>query len=238
MSILEDPSGQSAEASPKTRVMIVDDQPMVRAGISMLLASESDLEVVADAGSGGEAIELSRQYRPDVILMDVRMPGMDGVTATKQLVAETRDNPDRLVRVLIMTTFDDEDIVIRALQAGASGYLLKHASPAEIAVAVRRVAAGETWLDATAATRLVQLLHMKSDLPNPGTVLTPREQEVLHLVAAGMSNQEIRDKLVLSEATVKTHVARILFKTGSRDRASAVALAYRSGFTRPDDRIP
>ncbi|WP_404289965.1 response regulator [Glutamicibacter arilaitensis] len=212
---------------------------MVRAGISMLLSAEPDLAVIGEAGSGSQALELADKFTPDVVLMDVRMPGIDGVEATRQLVRETRTNQDRLVRVLIMTTFDDEEVVVKALQAGASGYLLKHALPNEISAAIRRVAAGETWLDATAATRLVQRLHMNASiLPDIAKLLTPREQEVLRLVAAGMSNQEIRDLLVLSEATVKTHVARILFKTGSRDRASAVSLAYRSGFSRPDDKVP
>lgn len=141
MSMLAESAASAGDPLRKTRVLIVDDQPMVRAGISMLLAAEADLEIIGDAGSGDEAIKLSRRYSPDVVLMDVRMPGMDGVTATKRLIAETRENEDRLVRVLIMTTFDDEDIVIRALQAGASGYLLKHASPTEIAVAIRRVSA-------------------------------------------------------------------------------------------------
>lgn len=222
-----------------TAVLIVDDQPMVRAGISMLLSAEPDLEVVGEAGSGQEALDLARNNRPEVVLMDVRMPGMDGVTATRELVRESLTHPDRLVRVLIMTTFDDEDVVVEALQAGASGYLLKHASPTEIADAIRRVAAGDTWLDATAATRLVQRLRTKSaEHPDVTELLTPREQEVLRFVAAGLSNREIRDALVLSEATVKTHVARILFKTGSRDRAAVVALAYRSGFVHPDDPVP
>lgn len=222
-----------------TAVLIVDDQPLVRAGITMLLSAEPDLEVVGEAGSGQEALELARTTRPEVVLMDVRMPGMDGVTATRELVRESLSHPDRLVRVLIMTTFDDEDVVVEALQAGASGYLLKHASPTEIADAIRRVAAGDTWLDATAATRLVQRLRSKStDHPDVTELLTPREQEVLRYVAAGLANKEIRDILVLSEATVKTHVARILFKTGSRDRAAVVALAYRSGFVHPDDPLP
>ncbi|MGP9489170.1 response regulator [Glutamicibacter sp. 287] len=234
-----EPTAHGPNASSRIRILIVDDQPMVRAGISMLLSAEPDLSVIGEAGSGPQALEFAGKHLPDVVLMDVRMPGIDGVEATKQLVRETRENQDRLVRVLIMTTFDDEEVVVKALQAGASGYLLKHALPNEIAAAIRRVAAGETWLDATAATRLVQRLHMSSsDLPDITELLTPREQEVLRLVAAGMSNQEIRDLLVLSEATVKTHVARILFKTGSRDRASAVALAYRSGFSRADDKIP
>ncbi|HAY44300.1 MAG TPA: DNA-binding response regulator [Micrococcaceae bacterium] len=228
-----------AQLKTKTRVLIVDDQHMVRAGISMLLSAEPDVEVVAEAGSGIEALSMAREYAVDVVLMDVRMPGIDGVEATRKLVQETRESRDHLVRVLIMTTFDDEEIVAQALQAGASGYLLKHALPTEISIAIRRVAAGETWLDATAATRLVNRIRASStDLPDVSTLLTRREQEVLRLVAAGMSNHEIRDLLVLSEATVKTHVARILFKTGSRDRASAVALAYRSGFSLPNDPVP
>ena len=222
-----------------TTVLVVDDQPMVRAGLTMLLNAEGDLEVIGEAESGTEALQLARQLNPDVVLMDVRMPGMDGVTATQQLVQESQNNPNRLIKVLIMTTFDDEDVVVSALQAGASGYLLKHASPTEIADAIRRVLAGDTWLDATAATRLVQRLRARSqDTTDLATLLTPREQEVLRFVAAGLSNQEIRDYLVLSEATVKTHVSRILLKTGSRDRAAAVALAYRSGFVAPDDPLP
>ncbi|WP_418908759.1 response regulator [Glutamicibacter endophyticus] len=222
-----------------TRVLIVDDQPMVRAGIGMLLAAEEDMSVVAEAGSGHEALELARVHHPEVVLMDVRMPGLDGVAATRELVRESATHPDALTRVLIMTTFDDEDVVLNALQAGASGYLLKHASPTEIADAIRRVAAGDTWLDATAATRLVQKLRTRAaDHRNPAELLTPREQEVLRLVAAGLSNREILERLVLSEATVKTHVARILFKTGARDRAAAVAMAYRSGFVDPHDPVP
>lgn len=222
-----------------TTVMIVDDQPMVRAGLKMLLHAEPDLEVVGEAGSGAEALKLARQLQPDVVLMDVRMPGMDGVTATQQLVQESQPNPNQLIKVLIMTTFDDEDVVVQALQAGASGYLLKHASPTEIADAIRRVLAGDTWLDATAATRLVSRLRSRSqDTTDLGSLLTPREQEVLRYVAAGYSNHEIRDALVLSEATVKTHVSRILLKTGSRDRAAVVALAYRSKFVSPDDALP
>lgn len=220
-------------------VMIVDDQAMVRAGISMLLRPEEDLEVVGEAASGTEAVTRALQLRPDVVLMDVRMPGMDGVAATRALLAENGSSPDRLIRVLIMTTFDDEDLVVDALQAGASGYLLKHASPTEIADAIRRVSQGDTWLDATAASRLVDRLRPRvTDPTDVAALLSVREQQVLRMIAAGMSNPEIRDLLVLSEATVKTHVSRILFKTGSRDRAAAVALAYRSGFVRPDDPLP
>ncbi|MDF1487408.1 response regulator [Tessaracoccus caeni] len=218
-------------------VFIVDDQPLVRAGIKMLLSGETDMKVVGDADSAVEALPRVRDLKPDVVLMDVRMPGMDGVTATRELVAE--GHSDQLVRVLIMTTFDDEDIVVEALQAGASGYLLKHASPTEIADAVRRVSLGDTWLDAAAVTRLVERVRPRGAISTDvAALLTPREQEVLRMVAMGMSNAEIRDQLVLSEATVKTHVARILLKTGSRDRAAAVALAYRSGFVHPQDALP
>lgn len=221
------------------RVLIVDDQPQVRAGISMILSAEDDIEIIGEAGSGAEALVLAQELAPDVALMDVRMPGMDGVTATSELIRQNGSDPDHLIRVLIMTTFDDEDIVVSSLQAGASGYLLKHASPTEIADALRRVAGGDTWLDATAATRLVAKLRERSDEHvDIRQVLTRREQEVLRHVAAGRSNQQILESLVLSEATVKTHVARILFKTGARDRAAAVALAYRSGFVRPDDPLP
>lgn len=220
-----------------TTVFIVDDQPLVRAGVTMLLSGEEGLEVVGEASSAVEALPRVRELRPDVVLMDVRMPGMDGVAATRELVADA--GSDQLVRVLVMTTFNDEDVVVEALQAGASGYLLKHASPTEIADAVRRVASGDTWLDATAATRLVERLRPRSAVSTDvAALLTPREQEVLRMVAAGLSNTDIRKLLFLSEATVKTHVARILLKTGSRDRAAAVALAYRSGFVHPEDPVP
>ncbi len=220
-----------------TTVFIVDDQPLVRAGVTMLLSGEEGLEVVGEASSAVEALPKVRELRPDVVLMDVRMPGMDGVAATRELVADA--GSDQLVRVLVMTTFNDEDVVVEALQAGASGYLLKHASPTEIADAVRRVASGDTWLDATAATRLVERLRPRSAVSTDvAALLTPREQEVLRMVAAGLSNTDIRKLLFLSEATVKTHVARILLKTGSRDRAAAVALAYRSGFVHPEDPVP
>lgn len=218
-------------------VFIVDDQPLVRAGITMLLSGEPGIAVVGEAESAAEALRVVRQLRPDVVLMDVRMPGMDGVSATRELVAD--GDADPLVRVIVMTTFDDEDVVVDSLLAGASGYLLKHASPTELADAIRRVSSGDTWLDPTAATRLVERLRPRGgDSTDIAALLTPREQEVLRMVAAGLSNREIRERLVLSEATVKTHVARLLLKTGSRDRAAAVALAYRTGFVHPEDPIP
>ncbi|MFC0581257.1 response regulator [Micrococcoides hystricis] len=220
-------------------VIVVDDQPMVRAGITMLLRADPEIEVLGEAANGKEGIRLARELTPDVVLMDVRMPGIDGIEATRTIVEASGALSDNLVKVLIMTTFDDEEIVVQALQAGASGYLLKHASPTEISDALRRVVAGDTWLDATAATRLVEQIRMRSaDSTDVSALLTQREQEVFKMVAAGMSNHEIRDQLFLSEATVKTHVARILLKTGSRDRAAAVALAYRSGFVHPQDPTP
>ena len=219
------------------RLVVVDDHPVVRDGIAGMLESDERVEVVGEAADGVEALAQVHRLDPDVVLMDLRMPGMDGVAATRELVADA--GSDQLVRVLVMTTFNDEDVVVEALQAGASGYLLKHASPTEIADAVRRVASGDTWLDATAATRLVERLRPRSAVSTDvAALLTPREQEVLRMVAAGLSNTDIRKLLFLSEATVKTHVARILLKTGSRDRAAAVALAYRSGFVHPEDPVP
>ncbi|MGO1183094.1 MAG: response regulator [Micrococcaceae bacterium] len=238
-----------------TSVFIVDDQPLVRAGIRMLIDGEPGITVVGEAPSADEALPEIYRLRPDVVLMDVRMPGTDGVTATREIVQ--RSEMQDTVRVIVMTTFDDDAVVLDALQAGASGYLLKHASPTEIADAVRRVDSGDTWLDARVATKLVERFRRAQPGSSPGAhsgagggdgtagtlpevteLLTPREQEVLRLVAAGLSNPEIRDHLVLSEATVRTHVSRILLKTGSRDRAAAVALAYRSGFVHPEDQPP
>lgn len=220
-----------------TSVYIVDDQPLVRAGIRMLIDGEPGITVVGEAPSADEARAEIHRIRPDVVLMDVRMPGTDGVTATAEIVQNT--GAQDVVRVIVMTTFDDDEIVIEALRAGASGYLLKHASPTEIADAVRRVDSGDTWLDARVATALVERFRGSSGSGvDVAALLTPREQEILRYVAAGMSNTEIRDALVLSEATVRTHVSRILLKTGSRDRAAAVALAYRSGFVHPDDDTP
>lgn len=220
-------------------ILVVDDQPMARAGATMLLNAESDLEVVGEAVDGEGAIELARSTQPSIVLMDLRMPGMGGVEATRQLVADDESQPDRPIRVLVMSTFDDDDLVYDAFRAGASGYLLKHASPTEMSDAVRRVAGGDTWLDPTLTGRLIDRLQpTATGAQNIAASLTMREQEIYRLIAAGRSNAEIRKLLVLSEATVKTHVSRILLKTGSRDRAAAVALAYRSGFVQPGDSLP
>lgn len=220
-------------------IVIVDDQALARAGATMLLSAEPDMTVVGEADTGEGAIREAARLRPDVVLMDLRMPGIGGVEATRQLVAERDTSPNALVRVLVMTTFDDDQLVFEALRAGASGYLLKHASPTEMADAVRRVAGGDAWLDPTIAARVIERLRPPVAQPiDVAALLTAREQEIYRYIAMGLSNGDIRKHLTLSEATVKTHVSRILLKTGSRDRAAAVALAYRSGFVRPDDPSP
>lgn len=220
-------------------IVVVDDQALARAGATMLLSAETDMTVVGEADSGEAAIREAARLHPDVVLMDLRMPGMGGVEATRQLVAERDTSPNALVRVLVMTTFDDDQLVFEALRAGASGYLLKHASPTEMADAVRRVAGGDAWLDPTIAARVIERLRPPvAQSIDIAALLTAREQEIYRYIAMGLSNGDIRKHLTLSEATVKTHVARILLKTGSRDRAAAVALAYRSGFVRADDPSP
>ncbi len=220
-------------------VLVVDDQPLVRAGLAMLLSAEPDIDVVGEAGDGAQAVEQARLLGPDVVLMDLRMPGVDGIEATRLLAGDPVHDadPDRLTKVLVLTTFNDDDAVYGALRAGASGFLLKHAAPADLTAAVRSVAAGGSWLDPAVAGTVIRAL---ATVPRAGEGLgglvgrlTPREREVLVLVATGLSNTEISQRLVLSEATVKTHVARIVMKTGSRDRAQAVALAYQSGLVVP-----
>lgn len=217
-------------------LIVADDQPLVRAGITMLLRAEPDFEVLAEASDGQEAVELAQAHHPDVVLMDARMPNLDGITATRLITAQNTD-PDHLTKVLVLTTFNDDEVVYGALRAGASGFLLKHAAPKDLVTAVRTVAAGEAWIDPAVAGKVIAAL---ASLPTPGQGspqllerLTPREREVLALLAYGLSSTEIKDRLVLSEATVKTHIARILLKTGSRDRAQAVVLAYQSGLVTP-----
>ncbi|HEY5845438.1 MAG TPA: response regulator transcription factor [Microlunatus sp.] len=216
------------------RVLVADDQRLVREGIIMLLNSAANVEVVAEARNGYEAIRLTEQARPDVVVMDLRMPEKDGVLATQELLAEPSNC---LTRVLILSMFNDDDWVLRALRAGASGYLLKDAAPDQLIDAVRTVAAGDSWLDPAVAGQVIVALRasVEKDLhvPELDKVLTRREREVLALVAEGMSNTEISGRLTVSLATVRTHVCRILLKTGSRDRAQAVALAYRTGLVRP-----
>jgi DNA-binding NarL/FixJ family response regulator len=222
------------------RVVLVDDQQLVRAGFRMVIDSQPDLTVVGEAGDGSEAIVLVRDTAADVVLMDVRMPGTDGIAATAQVTA-LPDPP----RVVVLTTFDLDEYVVAAIGAGASGFLLKDAPPEEMLAAVRTVHAGDSVIAASSTRRLLQ--HVAPMLrgsagpttaqADPGALaeLTPREKEVLVLMAYGASNTEIAARLFVSEATVKTHVGRVLGKTGSRDRVQAVVLAYRTGLVAPAD---
>jgi DNA-binding NarL/FixJ family response regulator len=214
------------------RVVIADDQGMVRSGFTTLLNSEPDIEVVGEAVNGQEAVTRAVQLRPDVILMDVRMPVMDGLQATRQITAM-----DGGPRVLVLTTFDLDDYVYQALRWGASGFLLKDASARELAEAVRVVAAGDGLLSPSVTRRLiVEFARMGAPRgPSRKTLqdLTERETEVLALVAQGLSNAEIAGRLVVAEQTVKTHVSRILMKLGLRDRTQAVVLAYETGLIQP-----
>ncbi|MFF0293928.1 response regulator [Kitasatospora sp. NPDC004615] len=219
------------------RVLIVDDQAMVRAGFAALLGAQSDIDVVGDAANGLQALEVSRHTHPDVVLMDVRMPEMDGLEAARHLL----DPPPGVIhrpRVLMLTTFDVDDYVYEALRAGASGFLLKDAPPADLINAVRVVAAGDALLAPSVTRRLIADFAQNRPTPRRDprlrlNGLTPRETEVLELIARGLSNQEIAAHLILAEQTVKTHIGRILAKLNLRDRAQAVVLAYESGLVQP-----
>ncbi|MGW4228968.1 response regulator [Streptomyces sp. NPDC004980] len=229
------------------RVIIVDDQAMVRAGFAALLAAQSDIEVVGEAPDGRRGIEVSREQRPDVVLMDVRMPEMDGLAAARELLSPEAGTTagagsDHRPKVLMLTTFDVDDYVYEALRVGASGFLLKDAPPADLISAVRVVAAGDALLAPSVTRRLIAdfARQRPTGAFRSGPALrlrglTPRETEVLELVARGLSNQEIAQRLVLAEQTVKTHVGRILAKADLRDRAQAVIFAYESGLVAPGD---
>ncbi|AUG77062.1 LuxR family transcriptional regulator [Kitasatospora sp. MMS16-BH015] len=216
------------------RVLIVDDQAMVRAGFAALLNAQSDIDVVGDAADGAQALEVCGRTLPDVVLMDVRMPVMDGLEAARRLLDP---GAARRPKVLMLTTFDVDDYVYEALRAGASGFLLKDAPPADLIAAVRVVAAGEALLAPSVTRRLIEDFARTRPAPRRDTLrlnaLTPRETEVLELIARGLSNQQIADRLVLAEQTVKTHIGRILAKLDLRDRAQAVVIAYESGLVTP-----
>lgn len=224
-------------------VVVADDQPLVRAGIVMLLTAEPGIHVVGEACDGRQAIDLAHTLKPDIVVMDVRMPGTDGVAATRLLCSDPdAEHRDHLTKVLILTTFSDDEAVYGSLRAGASGFLLKHAAPHDLIAAIHKIAAGEAWIDPAVARKIIATL---AQAPAPGSLspqlverLTPREREVLELMAHGLSNTEIKDRLVISDATVKTHVARIIMKTGSRDRTQAVVLAYQSGLVSPRPKPP
>jgi len=211
-------------------VLLVDDEQLIRAGLRAIVASEPDLEVVGEAADGAEVPGLVSRFRPDVVLMDVRMPSVDGIRATAHLMS-TMDNPPK---VIVVTTFENDDYVYDALLAGASGFLLKRARPEEIVAAIRTVAAGESLLFPAAIRRLAAQQARRGPQDGlDGAGLTEREREVLRLMAAGLSNVEIAGELYLGVQTVKTHVGNILAKLGARDRTQAVIKAYDTGFVTP-----
>lgn len=215
------------------RVIVVDDQAAVRGGFALILGADAQIEVVGQAADGVEALALARRLKPDVALMDVRMPRMDGIEATRHLVSGTQTGD---VRVLVLTTFDDDEHVYDALQAGASGFLLKDTEPADLVAAVKVVAAGDALLAPGVTRRLIERLVAIDGRQDPRIslpVLTARETDVLAAVARGLSNVEIATELFVSYSTVKTHVSHLLAKLSARDRAQLVMLAYRSGLVRP-----
>ena len=219
-----------------TRVCIVDDQQLMRTGFEMILASQDDIEVVGMASNGREGVDRVRQLKPDVVLMDIRMPEMDGLEATR-LVAE---DPDLKTRVLVLTTFDLDDYVYESMRAGASGFLLKDCPADELIRAVHLIAKGEALLSPSVTKTLIEeFARHTPEEPAVATEvidsLTSREAEVWHLMAKGLSNQEIAESLILGETTVKTHVSRVLMKLGVRDRVQAVVVAYETGIIRPGE---
>ncbi|MGW3042175.1 response regulator [Kitasatospora sp. NPDC001159] len=224
-----------------TTVLIVDDQPLQRYGFRMLLESQSDTEVVGEASHGAEAVRLTADLRPDVVLMDIRMPGMDGIEATRQIVATGGRS-----RILVLTTFDLDEYAHAALRAGASGFLLKDARPEELLAGIRAVAEGDAVVAPAITRRLLDAYAHHLPVRPPGSApvedprldaLTEREREILVAIAHGWTNSEIAQRLVLAESTVKTHVSRVLAKIGARDRVQAVIFAYDRGLTRPNPPI-
>ncbi len=225
--------------SEQIRVFLVDDQELVRAGFAMLVGSQPDMVVVGQAGNGGEAVEQLAVTAADVVIMDVRMPRMDGVEATRIITGRSSTTP--VPRIIILTTFDLDEYAFSALRAGAAGFLLKDTPPADLLAAIRTVHAGEAVIAPSTTRRLVEKFVdavPETDVPVPRRIenLTEREREVLLEIAQGLSNPEIAAKFFLSEATVKTHVGRILAKTGLRDRVALVLLAYEVGLVRPPAR--
>ena len=213
------------------RVLLVDDDDLMRAGIRSILSSDETIDVVGEAGDGKEALERIRECRPDVVLMDIRMPGLDGISATREVLADSSE-----VRVVVLTTFDDDDYIFDSLSAGASGFLLKRTKPEELIAAIHTVAEGDSLLSPSVTRRVIDLMATQPVAGLSGARLddlTPREREVLELIARGLSNREIAESFVIEESTVKTHVKRILMKLGLRDRVQAVILAYETGLIRP-----
>ena len=213
------------------RILIADDQDLVRAGLRMLIDAEEDLEVVGEASDGEQAVYAAKQLRPDLVLMDIRMPNLDGLAATRQVLAE----PEAAPRVLVLTTFDRNEYVYEALRAGASGFLLKDMPGPQLVAGLRAVAGGDALLAPAVTRRLIEdfAAVKHAEVPTGFEELTTRERETFMLVARGLSNAEIAAEHVVSEATVKTHVASVLGKLGLRDRVQAVVLAYETGLVRP-----
>jgi DNA-binding NarL/FixJ family response regulator len=216
------------------RVLLADDQQIVRAGFRMILADEPDIDVIGEAADGRAAVDQARRLRPDIVVMDIRMPSVDGIAATRELMAD----PEPRVRVLMLTTFDADEHVVEALRAGASGFLLKDVTPEDFAAAIRTIAAGDALLAPSVTRRVLdkfrdRLPAASDDRGGLMRDLTERELEVLKLVARGLSNREIADRLTLAEPTVKTHVSHALLKLDLRDRAQAVVFAYEVGLVRP-----
>lgn len=220
-----------------TRVLIADDDYLMRAGLVELLSSDPSIDIIAEASTGREAVERCRRLGPDVVLMDVRMPDLDGIAATRQL---TRSAPD--VRVLILTTFEQDDYLFGALRAGASGFLVKRTRPEELIAAVHTIAAGDSLLSPSVTRSVIDRMANQA-IPSPDdqaslTELTPREREVLELVARGLSNREIATALVVEESTIRTHTKRVLMKLGLRDRVQIVIFAYETGLNQPSSASP
>jgi DNA-binding NarL/FixJ family response regulator len=215
-------------------ILLVDDQEIVRTGLRVMVETQPDMRVVAEAASGGDAVELTSRLRPQVVLMDIRMPGVDGLEATRRILALNQEPP---ARVVILTTYDLDEYVYDGLAAGASGFLLKHARPEELLLGIRSAAAGDALVSPAVTRRLISTFADRRRAPARSTRalarLTAREREVLELIAQGHSNREIADQLLVSESTVKTHAARMLTKLDLRDRVQAVVFAYESGIVVP-----